>query len=493
MDHMNPLDAEFLYLEDGTTHMHIASCAVFEGPAPAYEELIALFASKLPLVPRYRQRVRFVPMDLGRPVWVDDPHFNLEYHVRHTALPPPGDKDDLCRLMGRLMCQELDRARPLWEAWIVEGLAGGQWAVMSKLHHSMVDGVAGVDLLSAVLDHDRAPAPVVADDWQPGPDPSGLQLTVDAAVNLVTSPRELLRAAWTTVRTPRRALERGRTIASGLRSYGSALRPTPPTSLDGTIGRHRRWTFAGASLADVRTIRHAFGGTVNDVVLAAVTSGFRDLIVARGEDPDHVAMRTLVPVSVRNETGRGVYDNRVSAIFLDLPVHLEDPLERLAALHAEMDHLKQSHEVEAGEALTQLAGVVLPAFMAKATRLVTRLLSHVPQRTMNTVTTNVPGPQLPLYAAGREMLEYQPFVPLGPGVRIGVAILSYNGQLSFGITGDYDTAPDIGVLADGIDAAVATLVRLARRRQRQGGHRPDRPRRSAPGVPAGRPAVVHAS
>jgi diacylglycerol O-acyltransferase len=185
-------------------------------------------------------------------------------------------------------------------------------------------------------------------------------------------------------------------------------------------------------------------------------------------------MRTLVPVSVRDETARGVYDNRVSAIFFELPVHLEDPLERLAAVHQEMDHLKQSHEVEAGEALTQLAGAVPPALMAQATRLVSRLVSRVPQRTMNTVTTNVPGPQLPLYAAGREMLEYLPFVPLGPGVRVGVAILSYNGQLYFGITGDYDTAPDIGVLADGIDASVTTLLRLARRRHHRDGHRPDR-------------------
>jgi diacylglycerol O-acyltransferase len=359
------------------------------------------------------------------------------------------------------MSQELDRARPLWEAWMVEGLAGGRWAVVSKLHHSMVDGVAGVDLVSVVLDRERASAAAVADDWEPGPEPSGLRLAADAAVSLVTSPRQLLRAGWTTIRAPRRALERGRTIASGLRSYGSALRPTPPTSLDGTIGPHRRWTFAGASLADVRRIRHAFGGTVNDAVLAAVTSGFRDLIVARSEDPDHVALRTLVPVSVRDETGRGVYDNRVSAIFLDLPVHVQDPLERLAAVHEEMDHLKQSHETEAGEALTQLAGAVPPAFMAQATRLVSRLVSRVPQRIMNTVTTNVPGPQLPLYAAGREMLEYLPFVPLGPGVRVGVAILSYNGQLRFGITGDYDTAPDIDVLADGIDAAVKTLLRLA--------------------------------
>jgi WS/DGAT/MGAT family acyltransferase len=475
MDRLNPLDAEFLYLEDGTAHMHIASCGVFEGPAPAYDDLVRLFASKLPLVPRYRQRVRFVPLDLGRPVWVDDPHFNLEYHLRHSALPPPGDKADLRRLMGRLMSQELDRSRPLWEAWVVEGLTGGRWAVVSKVHHSMVDGVAGVDLVALILDLEREPAsgPPTAEDWEPGPEPSRLKLTVDAACDMVTAPRGLLRTLWATSHAPRRALDRGWKVAGGLLSYGAALRPTPPTSLDGSIGPHRRWTFTGASLADVRTIRHAFGGTVNDVVLAAITSGFHDLIVARGEDPGHVMLRTLVPVSLRDETARGVFDNRVSAIFLDLPVHLEDPLERLAAVHAQMELLKQSHEIDAGEAVTHLAGILPAALTAQATRLASRLATRVPQRTMNTVTTNVPGPQFPLYLAGRELLEYLPFVPLGPGVRIGVAILSYNGGLRFGITGDYDTVPDIDVLADGVDAGVTTLLRLARRRHRRGSRRPD--------------------
>jgi diacylglycerol O-acyltransferase / wax synthase len=461
MDRMNPLDAEFLYLEDGTAHMHIASCALFEGPAPAYDQLVDRIRAKLPLVPRYRQRVRFLPMDLRRPLWIDDPHFNLDYHVRHSALPPPGGKAELCRLMGRLMSQELDRSRPLWEAWVVEGLAGGQWAVISKLHHCMVDGVAGVDLMAVVLDLEREPPPAVMDDWEPEPQPSALRLAVDGAVNIVARPAEQLRGAFASLLSPRRALARGWTIATGLRGYGSALLPTPPTSLDGTIGPHRRWTYAGGTIDDIRTIRKAFGGTVNDVVVAAVTSGFRDLIVARGEDPELVSLRTLVPVSVRKETGQGVYDNQVSAIFLDLPVHIADPLERLAAVHAEMDRLKQSHEAEAGQALTHLAAAVPPAFMGQGTRLVSRLLSQVPQRTMNTVTTNVPGPQFPLYFAGREMLEYLPYVPIGPGVRIGVAILSYNGRLHFAVTGDYDTAPDIAILADGIEAALATLLDLA--------------------------------
>jgi diacylglycerol O-acyltransferase len=461
MERMNPLDAEFLYLEDGTAHMDIASCALFEGPAPAYDELVDRIRAKLPLVPRYRQRVRFLPLDLRRPLWVDDPHFNLDYHVRHSALAPPGGKPELCRLMGRLMSQRLDRSRPLWEAWVVEGLENGQWAVISKIHHCMVDGVAGVDLMSVVLDLEREPPPVVVDGWAPEPEPSALRLAVDGAVNIVARPAEQLRGALAALLSPRRALSRSWTVASGLRSYGAALLPTPPTSLDGTIGPHRRWTYAGGTLDQIRTIRTAFGGTVNDVVVAAVTSGFRDLIVSRGEDPEQVALRTLVPVSVRQETGQGVFDNQVSAIFLDLPVHIADPLERLAAVHAEMDRLKQSHEAEAGQALTHLAGAVPPAFIGQGTRLVSRLLSRVPQRTMNTVTTNVPGPQFPLYFAGREMLEYLPYVPIGAGVRIGVAILSYNGRLHFAVTGDYDTAPDIGILAEGIEAALDTLLGLA--------------------------------
>jgi diacylglycerol O-acyltransferase len=459
MDRMNPLDASFLYLENGITHMHIASCAIFEGPMPAYDDVVALFAGKLPQVPRYRQRVRFVPFDLGRPVWVDDPHFKLDYHVRRTALAPPGGTDELEALMGRLMSQELDRQRPLWEAWLVDGLTEGRWALISKVHHSMVDGVAGVDLISVVLDAARDARPAPADDWVAEPEPSEVRLAVDAVVNLARSPMEQLRAVRTGLRAPRRLLD----VARGFRSYGAALPPTAATSLDGTIGPHRRWTSATVSLDDIRTIRHGLGGTVNDVVLAAITSGFRDLVVSRGEDPTHVGLRTLVPVSVRAPSDHGILDNRVSAIFFDLPIGVADPVGRLAAVRDEMARLKQSHEPEAGEALTALAGAVPPALTAGTIRLVSRLMLRIPQRSMNTVTTNVPGPQQPLYACGRQMVSYLPYVPIGGGIRVGVAILSYNGEVAFGVTGDYDTAPDVRVLAQGITAATAELVRLARK------------------------------
>jgi WS/DGAT/MGAT family acyltransferase len=458
---MSSLDASFLYAEDGTTHMAIASCAIFEGPTPAYADLVALFAAKLPLVPRYRQRVRFVPLDLGRPVWVDDPAFDISFHVRHTALPAPGDEAALNRLFGRLMSQELDRSRPLWETWLVDGLDGGRWAIISKVHHCMVDGVAGVDLISVVLDASAEPVSTAPDAWDPEPQPSHLRLTVDALAEMAKGPGDGLRGALAAASHPGATYRRVGAVAAGLRSFAAALQPTPPTSLDGSIGANRRWTCARASLDEVRTIRRALGGTVNDVVLAAVTSGLRDLVVARGEDPSTVALRTLVPVSVRAPSAHGIPDNRVSAILFDLPVHVADPLERLEAVRLEMDRLKTSHEPEAGEVLTAFVGALPSPVTAATTRLATRLLGRFHQRSLNTVTTNVPGPPMPLYAVGRRMLEYLPYVPLGPGIRIGVAILSYDGHLAFGVTGDYDTAADISIVAAGIETEIARLVHLA--------------------------------
>ena len=274
-------------------------------------------------------------------------------------------------------------------------------------------------------------------------------------------------------------LGQARDIVAGFRSYGTGLRPTPSTSLDGAIGPHRRWVVARTTLDEIRAIKQAQGATVNDVVLAAIAGGFRDLVRARGEAPEDVELRTLVPVSMRTESARGELDNRVSAIFFDLPVSIEDPLERLHAVRQRMNVLKQSHEAEAGQALTSLLGLVPSPLTASATRLAIRLFERVPQRTMNTVTTNVPGPPAPLYAAGREMLEYLPFVPLGAGIRIGVAILSYNGRISFGITGDYDTAPDIDILATGIEDAINDLTR-ASAPQAEPTHTEEQERRAQP-------------
>ncbi len=461
MDRMSPLDATFLHVEDGISHMHIASCAIFEGPAPDFDELVALIRSKLPLVPRYRQRVRFVPGGVGRPVWVDDAHFRLEYHVRHTALPAPGSDDDLRRLMGRLMSQELDRHRPLWETWIVEGLADGTWAMVSKVHHCMVDGVSGTDLMAVVLDPSPTPGEPTPDDWRPEPEPSDADLVRDAIAETLASPNEMARWVRSGLRRPRQLVEGGREVLDGALSLGRSLQPNVELSIEGSIGPHRRWTWTRTTLEDIKTIRTALGGTVNDVVLAAITHGYRQLLLHRGDDVDGVVLRTLVPVSVRG-TGDHSLNNQVSGMIAELPVGIDDPLERLAAVRDHMAELKASHQADAGGIVTELAEFAPPVLLSLGLRTAVSVLRRIPQRSVNTVTTNVPGPQIPLYACGREMFDYLPFVPLSYGVRTGVAILSYNGRVAFGLTGDYDAVPDLDVLAAGIDDAMSELLELSR-------------------------------
>jgi WS/DGAT/MGAT family acyltransferase len=461
MDRLSPLDATFLHIEDSLNHMHIASCATFEGPPPSYQEVVEHFASRLPLVPRYRQRVRFVPGALGRPVWVDDPHFRIEYHVRHTSLPHPGDDEQLRRLMGRLMSQALDRDRPLWEAWLVEGLGSGEWALISKVHHCMVDGISGTELMAAILDPDREGRDVPDDHWTPAHQPSGAELMAEALSEALASPAELGRWIRSAARRPRRVAAELSELFSGARSMTQRLRPNTQLSIEGTIGPHRRWAWARTSLAEVKSVRAALGGTVNDVVLAAITNGYRELLLSR-EDPidETTVVRSLVPVSVRAK-GDATYNNQVSGMIAELPVGIADPVERLESIKAQMKELKESHQAVAAGVLVDLAEFTPPALMSLGTRAATAFTRRIPQRSVNTVTTNVPGPQVPIYLCGREMLEYFPFVPIGGGLRTGVAILSYNGKVGFGVTGDWDTVPDLEVLAVGIEHGMAQLLRAA--------------------------------
>lgn len=461
-DRMSPADVSFLHVEDAVSHMHIGSVGIFEGPFPGYDEVKSMFAGKLPLVPRYRQVVKPVPLELGRPVWADDPHFNIDYHVRHTALPKPGGEVELRRLVGRLMSQQLDRTKPLWEVWVVEGLENGQWSMVSKTHHCMVDGVSGTDLLSTVMDLSPEGSSPVPDDWHPQPAPSPRRLAADAVVEMARSPYEQLRGLRAATRLPRQAFAQLKDVTQGMRSMASLLRATPESSLNGPIGPHRRYEWATCSVGDIKVIRKGLGGTFNDVVLTAITRGFRDLIRSRGESADRV-VRTMVPVSVRprdtsgRAIGDGTLENKVSAMFAELPIGIEDPVERLRAISAQMDGLKESKQAIAGEALTAMSGFAPPLLFALGARAVTR----APQRNINTVTTNVPGPQAPLYAAGRRMLASYPFVPLQGSMRVGVAIFSYDGNVYFGITGDYDTAPDIDVLGRGIEVGMAEMFGLA--------------------------------
>ncbi len=457
MDPLSAQDASFLNIEDEVSHMHIGSIQIFEGPSLSREELLAGIESKLHLVPRYRQRVRFPPLRVGPPVWVDDRHFNLDYHVRRTALASPGSDSELRALVGRVMSQQLDRTKPLWEMWVAEGLDDGRWAIVGKTHHCMVDGVSGTDLLAVLLDSERKPTRTSGPRWIPDPEPSTREMIVEPLARRVVSPWRYLNASTELARAPRGTVELVLQTLQGTAAMRSLLRVAPPSSLNGSIGPHRRWDWAHATLADVKTVRAGLGGTVNDVVLAAISGGFRELLISRNEDPARLIVRSLVPVSVRRPTERGAYNNRVSAMFAELPIGIEDPVLRLESVRDQLEGLKSSHEAVAGEVLTSLSGFAPALLLALGTRLAFRL----PQRSLNTVTTNVPGPQKPLYLAGRRMLEAMPYVPLAGHVRVGVAIFSYNGSLNFGVTGDYDTAPDIRVLCEGIEDGMAELVQLA--------------------------------
>jgi diacylglycerol O-acyltransferase len=450
---LSPQDASFLHLEDAVSHMHIGAVAILEGPPPEYEALSRMIRAHLPSVPRYRQKVHFVPIALGRPVWVDDPHFNLGYHLRRTALPLPGGDQELRNLVGRVMSQQLDRGKPLWEMWVVEGLSEGRWGFITKLHHCMVDGVSGAELLAVVLDSERDPELAPVDDWHAERQPLGAELALHALAKRAVSPYEQLRAARSAARSPGRAVRDAATTARGLWRITGVLAPPPPSSLNGPVGPHRRWAWARSQLSEVKRIRSVFGGTVNDVVLTVIAGGFRALLAGRGESTQR-DVRTLVPVSVRASAEHGQYNNRVSAIFANLPVGIADPVERLAAVRAQMEHLKHSGDAVAGDVLVGLSGFAPAMLLALGLRAATRM----PQHSVNTVTTNVPGPQRPLYAAGRRMLECFPYVPLGGHVRVGVAIFSYDGGLTFGVTGDYDEAPDIDVLCNGIEQSLRELL-----------------------------------
>jgi WS/DGAT/MGAT family acyltransferase len=476
MQRMSAQDASFLHIESDVSPMHVGGVSIFEGPPPAFEDFLAMVAGKLVFVPRYRQIVRFVPLALGRPVWVDDPHFNLPYHVRRTALPAPGGDQELRALVGRVMSQTLDRAKPLWEMWVVEGLDGGRWALLSKVHHCMVDGVASTDLMTILLDKERQPAPPPPDDWKPEPAPGTAQLLASTLVERTVNPFAAAEGLVSALRTPRQFAALLQDTTRGLVGFAGVARPHG-SSLNGPLGPHRRWGWARGRLADVKLVRAALGGTVNDVVLAAITHGFRELLQSRGESVDRV-LRTLVPVSVRRPGERGSYNNRVSAMFAELPVGIEDPAQTLESIRAQMADLKESKQAVAGEVLTSLTGFAPPLLLALGARLASRL----PQSTLNTGTTNVPGPQFPLYVLNKRMLESFPYIPLFASVRLAVAIFSYDGTVSFGVSGDYDSAPDIDVLCAGIEHGLDQLVALAQ--PAPGAARTDEPASSRKPAPA---------
>ena len=456
MRRLSSQDTSFLHLEDAVSHMHIGAIAILEGPPPQYKALAERVRANMPSVPRYRQKLHFVPFDLGRPVWVDDPHFNLGYHLRRTALPGPGGDEQLRLLIGRLMSHQLDRHKPLWEMWMIEGLSERRWVLLTKLHHAMVDGVSGAELLSAILDDERDPKPRAALPFVPERQPTAAELTVAAVTDRA---RNVYGGLQSVLAEPRESAARAAGVVRGLLTMSGVLRPTQTSSLNGPIGPNRRWDWARSRLSEVKFIRAELGGTVNDVVLTAIAGGFRELLASRGESTKRI-VRSLVPVSVRAPGENGESGNRVSAVFVDLPVWSSDPLERLESVRHQMEELKRSEAAVAGDILVGLSGFAPPMLLALGMRAATR----APQRNINTATTNVPGPQRPLYAAGRRMLECFPYVPLAGQMRVTLAVFSYDGALNFGVTGDLDSAPDVAVLCRGIERSIAELVAIAESR-----------------------------
>ena len=454
MEPMSTLDAGFFFVEHENVPMHLGSLAVFEGPAPSYQELVDLYAAKLPRVPRYRQVVRTVPLQIFRPAWSDDEHFEIGYHIRHAAVPRPGGARQLRRLAGQIYAQPLNRSRPLWEAWLLEGLEGGRWGILNKVHHCMVDGIGGSDLMAEVFDlgPDARP-PVQPAGWEPQPEPSLTGALASGVRDAVTWPLRLSAGlprfvrGWWSAQVSLMAFGRGLS--------GSARRLTTPaaSSLNGPIGPNRHWAWTTASLSQVKQIRSGLGGTVNDVLLAAVTRGFRDVLAERGDLSDGVVVRSLVPISVRSQDEHGMVTNRVSAVLANLPVPEPDPVRRLGLVRKQMDEVKHTHQAAGADLLTKVLALAPPPLLALGSRAAFQL----PQPLVQTVTTNVPGPQFPLFILGRQMIEAHPYVPIGDNVRIAVAIFSYLGRFSFGITADSSAAPDLEVLAQGIHRGLTEL------------------------------------
>ncbi len=459
MDQLNPLDATFIDVEDQDRHasMAIAMIAIFEGPAPSYEDFLAYTAGRLPLAPRHRQKLRTVPFRLGPPVWVEDADFDLRYHVRETAVPPPGRDSELAALMARVMAQRLDRDYPLWEGWLVRGLAQDRWALISKVHHCMVDGVSGTDMYRLFFDFTPEPSPPVADERIVPPEPSAFALAARATLDAALLPVREAAALRSALGRPGHVVQQAADVAQAVAKLAATARPATGSSLSGRIGQQRRYAMARASLDDIKAIKEELGGTVNDVVLAAISSGFRALLLARGEQPGRHTVPSMVPVSVRVGGEVTSYENRVSALLAELPVHIADPAERLAAIREQLAALKASKEATAGDTLVSL-GRYTPFPVAS---LAVRLAFRFPQSEIVTVTTNVPGPRQPLYGMGRRLIEMIPYVPIATTLRTGVSIVSYCDNVAFGITGDYDTNPDIEVLARGIENGVAELLAAA--------------------------------
>ncbi len=471
-DRLSAVDASFLHEERQSSHMHVGAVALLEGPPPSRQEFCDHIHSRLHLVPRYRQKLAFPRLEMGRPFWIDDPRFNLDYHVRHTALPPPASLEQLRGLAGRIFSQRLDRSKPLWEIWLVQGIedfADGEggadpagFALISKTHHALVDGISGVDIATVLFDltpasQDTSPAD---GHWTPAPEPSEAELMAEGIKGLMRTPGRLAGEALKLARRPGKTIGWVREAVEGVGEVAAAgLNPAPDVPLNVPIGPHRRVIWLQRELADFKTVKNALGGTVNDVFLAMVAGGLGRWLRTRGMRTAGLELRGLVPVSIRAGDQRHQLGNQLAVLRAPLPMYAEDPIERLRIVREAMEGVKESKQALGAEVISGLEDFAPPTLLALASRL------NFSTRLFNLIVTNVPGPQFPLYLMGRELREIVPMAFLPENHALAIAAMSYNGKLDVGLLGDYDAMPDIDDLAGLFAESLAELLEAARRAQ----------------------------
>jgi diacylglycerol O-acyltransferase / wax synthase len=459
LDRLTPVDASFLHQEGPVSHMHVGGLTIVEGPPPSIEEFLEQIRQRLHLVPRYRHKLTHTALDSGRPVWIDDPSFNLEFHVRHTALPTPGEWDQLQSLTARIFSQQLDRSKPLWEMWLIEGLKDNRFALISKTHHALIDGISGVDLATVLFDLSPDPPPVKHSGraWQPHREPGTVELIATGARGALRAGTDLASGIFSALTHPERALSRTREAAEGIGEIvWAGLNPAPETPLNVDIGPHRRFVGVDSKLEDFKLVKKAFECTVNDVVLAVVAGALRSFLISRGVQTAGMELRALVPVSVRAQDEHHHLGNRIVAMRGPLPVYIADPVQRLRFVKEAMDGLKESKQALGAEVIAGVQNFAPPTILAQASRL------NFSTRLFNLIVTNVPGPQFPLYVLGREMIEAYPVAFLPQHHALAIAIMSYNGQMNFGLLGDFDSMADIDAIGESIDAELKVLLSLAR-------------------------------
>jgi diacylglycerol O-acyltransferase len=453
LDRLTAVDASFLSNESTSSHMHVGAILIFEGPPPRYVDLVEHVRGRLHLVPRFRQKLVVPPLEAGRPLWADDVNFNLSYHIRHTALPEPGGEAQLKRLAGRVFSQQLDRSKPLWELWLVQGLERDRFAILTKTHHAMVDGISGVDIGTVLFDLEPVPEPAAVEDaWVPRPSPSTVELVGRGIGDAIGVPIRAAEKAIDAIRHPESA---ARKAVEGLEAVSAVLSqfadPAPDVPLNQEIGPHRRYVWARSELATFKRIKDSLGGTVNDVVLAVVTGSIRNWLHSRGVRTEGLELRALVPVSIRAEDERGNLGNRIALMRGPLPVYIEDPVRRLHTISAEMAGLKESKQALGAEMISRFNDFAPPTLLAQASRI------NFSTRLFNLLVTNVPGPQVPLYVLGRELEEVFPVAFLPQNHALAVAIMSYHGKIGFGLLADYDSMEDIELIGSGINDSLAEL------------------------------------